>query len=279
MSISSLPQYLCSLPSRQIDLSYQSFTVLDDSTFPCLDWFNRVTLSHNNITSVNMASGNFTNLNYLDLSSNRLTVLPYSILHPTPTSLHYLDLRNNSITSIDLFLYTLKNITVDLRDNPISNSSIINTQNVTLPSGNTTNSTVIIDFPSTVSNSTYILNDQTALVAGTCNSAAVLQLLSILHMTFNTIVLDCSCASINLKEIFLRSGANILNTVNCSNPTDAATFTGLSMSSCASVAVNFTQGLCYNESLQVCSIFLKSFNERTRSKGNHLIMRIFDTRI
>ena len=144
--ISSLPPYLCSLPSHEIDLSYQAFTTLTNQTFPCLDWFHKVNLAHNNLASVNMPSGNFTTLSYLDLSSNRLTTLPYSILTPTPSSLRYLDLRNNLITSIDLFLYTLRNITVDLRGNPINSSSIINPQNVTLPSGNNTNSTAIIYF-------------------------------------------------------------------------------------------------------------------------------------
>jgi len=259
-SISSLPSYLCSLPSRQIDLSYQSFTTLDNAVFPCLDWFYKVTLSHNNISSVNMASGNFTNLNYLDLSSNRLTTLPYSILTPTPSSLRYLDLRNNSITSIDLFLYTLKNITVDLRDNPINSSSIINPQNVTLPSGNSTNSTATITFPSSVTSSTYIFNDQTALTAGTCTRAAVLEYLGILQMTYNNILLDCTCASINLEEIFIRGGGNIANSFNCSNGTSAANFAALTMASCGSAALNFTAGLCYNESLQVCSIFLKNFS-------------------
>lgn len=250
--ISSLPVYLCSLPSREINLSFQAFTTLTNETFPCLDSFNRVTLAHNNLVSVNMPNGNFTNLAYLDLSSNRLTTLPYSILTPTPSSLRYLDLRNNSITSIDLFLYTLKNITVDLRDNPLNSSSIINPQNVTLPSGNNTNSTVIIILPSSTSNSTYIFNDQTALTAGTCNRNAILAYRDLLQMAYSSVVLDCSCASINLKGIFQRVGSSITNSFNCSTGTSAATFATLTMSSCAATALNFTSGLCYNESLQVC---------------------------
>lgn len=258
--ISSLPSYLCSLPSGEIDLSYEAFTTLSDQTFPCLDSFRKVTLSNNQITSVNMASGNFTNLTILDLSSNLLTVLPYSILHPTPTSLRFLDLRNNSITSIDLFYYTLKNITIDLRDNPINSSSIINSQNITISSGNNTNSTVSVILPSSVTNSTYIFNDQTALTAGTCNLNTVLAYKVILQSIYNNVVLDCSCASINLKEIFVRGGSNITDSFTCSNGTSATNFYTLTISSCASSALNFSNGLCYNESLQVCLIFLKDLN-------------------
>jgi hypothetical protein len=259
-SISSLPSYLCTLPSRSIDLSFQSFTTLSDATFPCLDWFHTVSLAYNQLTSVNMSSGNFTNLNSLDLSSNRLTQLPYSILTPTPSSLRYLDLRNNSITSIDLFLYTLKNITVDLRDNPINTSSIIDPQNVTLPSGYNITSTINITFSSSVTNSTYIFNDQTALTAGTCDANAILMYRDILRSTFNNVLLDCSCASITVKEIFLRSGLNVTDDFNCTNGTSAASFYNLTMSSCGSSALNFSTGLCYNASLQVCSIFSKNPN-------------------
>ncbi|CAF3538426.1 unnamed protein product [Adineta steineri] len=250
-SISALPSYLCSLPSRQIDLSYQSFTTLTDATFPCLDWFHTVKLAYNQLTSVNMTSGNFTNLAVLDLSSNRLTQLPYSILTPTPSSLRYLNLRNNSITSIDIFLYTLKNITVDLSDNPINSSSIINPQNITYPAGNNnTNSTVTILFPSSVTNSTYIFNDQTALTAGTCDRDAILAYRNQLESSYDDVLLDCSCASINLKIIFTRTGYNINDDFNCSDGTTAANFANLTIASCASTALNFSSGLCYNESLQ-----------------------------
>jgi hypothetical protein len=255
-SISSFPSSLCSLPSRQIDLSFQSFTTLNNQVFPCLDWFHTVSLASNQLTSVNMASGNFTNLASLDLSSNGLTSIPFSLLIPTPSSLRYLDLRNNSITSIDLLLYTLKNITVDLRNNPINASSIINPQNVTIPLGNNTNSTAIITFPSSVTNSTYIFNDQTALTAGACDRYTVLALRNSLRLTFNNVLLDCSCASINLKAIFLRNGSNITDDFTCSNGSATASFNSLTMASCAATALNFSMGLCYNESIQVCSIFL-----------------------
>jgi Leucine-rich repeat (LRR) protein len=261
-SISSLPPYVCSLPSRVIDLSFQSFTTLTDATFPCLDWFHMVKLAYNQLTSVNMASGNFTHLTTLDLSSNRLTTIPYSILTPTPSSLRYLDLRNNSITSIDVFFYTLKNITVDLRDNPINGSIIINPLNVTFPAGNNTNLTVTLIVPTSVSNSTYIFNDESALTAGTCTRDAVLAYLDELQLSYYDVLLDCSCASINLEVIFARIGYVITDDFNCTNGTTAANLANLTISSCGTAALNFSTGLCANTSLQVCSIFLKKSKRR-----------------
>jgi len=274
--LTALPSYLCSLPSREIDLSYQSFTTLTSETFPCLDSFTKVTLSHNDITSVNMPSGNFTTLSYLDLSSNRLINLPYSILIPSPSSLRLLDLRNNSIVSIDLFLQTLQNITVLLDDNPINSSSIINPQNVTIPWNNNSTSTANITYPSTITNSTYIFNDATILTAGACTQNAVLTYRNILRATFSNILLDCTCASINLKEIFLRTGSNILNSFNCSNTDNAETYSALTMSSCGSSALNFTTGLCYNESLQVCFTFLKKISLEKLDKNIRINALIFN---
>ncbi|CAF3473970.1 unnamed protein product, partial [Rotaria socialis] len=250
-SISSLPSYTCSLPSGNIDLSFQSFTTLTDETFPCLNSFRSVILKNNQLTNVTMKSGNFTNLVSLDLSSNGLRRIPYSILTPTPSSLRFLDLRNNSIDSIDLFLYTLKNITVDLRNNPIDSSNIINPINVTLSQQNNTNSPSNIIFPIAISNSTYILNDQAALTAGACNSYAVLAYRNALQSTYSNILLDCTCASINLKQIFLRNQSNILDDFNCSNGSLVESFNNLTMLSCESTALNFATGLCYTESLQI----------------------------
>ncbi|CAF0804306.1 unnamed protein product [Rotaria sordida] len=249
-SISSLPSYICSLPSHDIDLSFQSFTILNDETFPCLDWFRSVNLANNQMTFVNMNNSHFTNLTSLDLSSNELTRIPYSILISTSSSLHFLNLRNNSLTSIDLFLYTLKDITIDLRDNPINISSIINPLNVTLSLVNNTNSTINIIFPLSIINSTYIFNDETALTAGTCNRYAVLAYRDILQSIYKNILLDCTCASINLKEIFLRNQSDIIDDFTCSNGTSVESFLTLTIFSCGSTAMNFSSGLCFNESLQ-----------------------------
>jgi hypothetical protein len=258
-SISSLPSYLCSLPSHQIDLSYQSFTALTDATFPCLDSFQTVILSHNQLTTVNMASGNFKMLASLDLSSNFLTQLPYSILNPTPTSLRYLDLRNNSITYIDLFIYTLKNITINLDNNPINSSNIINSQNVSL--SGITNSTVNITFPTTVTGSTFIIDDTLAVAYGICNIFNSLRTTLLdLRTTFTTVVLKCTCASINLRQLYQQNGYNITNDFSCSNATDALTYYYLNATSCLN-ATNFQSGLCTNTAAPVC---LRTFNSLIR---------------
>ena len=236
--MTSLPQYLCSLPSRDIDLSYQAFTTLSTATFSCLDNFRRVTLSFNQITTVNIPSGNFTTLNSLDLSSNQLTILPYSILRPSPSALNYLDLRNNSIGSVDLFLYTLKNITVLLDSNPINTSSVINPQNVTIPSslGNTTMPGLNISLPASLKNLTLIMNDQKAFELHACNRSTILSLAIILRSVFQSVVLDCSCASYNLRMIFSNEGDSVTNTFTCSIAGNLTAFNSLTNNSCPSAA-------------------------------------------
>ena len=270
-TISTLPNYICPLPSRSIDLSFQSFTTLSDATFPCLDSFRIVNFAFNSLTSVNIVNSNFSSLTSLDLSSNQLNTLPYSIINRTPNSLRFLNLRNNSITSIDLFLYTLKNITIDLRDNPINTSSIINPFNISLSTINTTNPSVNITLPLTLSSGVYLFNDQTALTAGACNRYTVLALRNTLQLTSN-VQLDCSCASINLKEIFLRNRSNIIDDFTCVNGTNTTVLNALTMTSCQATAVNFTTGLCYNESLQVCTAFF--FRDVRRKKIDRTISHL-----
>jgi len=246
--ISSLPSYLCYLPSGIIDLSYQAFTTLTDVTFPCLDSFTKVILSFNQLTSVNMSSGNFQNLSYLDLSSNSLTQLPYSILRPTPSSLRYLDLRNNSITDIDLYLYTLKNITVKLDNNPINSSNIVNPQNVTLDNST---STVNITYPSSVTNSSIIIQDTTVAILIACASFNSIRsfLLNLRSASFN-VLLQCTCASFSLKQLYLANGLKITNDFNCLVANQTQNFLLLTNASCPS-ATHFQTTLC-NANIQVC---------------------------
>ncbi|CAF0867892.1 unnamed protein product [Rotaria sordida] len=272
-SISSLPSYVCSLPSREIDLSFQAFTTLNDETFPCLDSFRTINLSFNNLTSVSMTNGNFKNLTSLDLSSNQLTLLPYSILNPTPTSLRYLDLRNNSIKYIDLFIYTLKNITINLDNNPINSSNIINPQNITL--GNNDTSTVNITFPLTVANSTITITDSIALTYGLCNNFQSLRnsLLN-LRLAVGNVLLQCTCASINLKQIYQKNGYNIISDFLCSSPTTEGTFDALNMTSCPN-ATDFQAGLCANNSSEPSSSSassLQSNNDDSNSNRTKLIV-------
>ena len=127
-------------------------------------------------------------------------------------------------------------------------SSIINTQNVTFPSQN---SSVTIILPSS-SNTTYVFNDQTASNAGTCTRDSILTYRTTLQTIYSNVVLDCSCASINLKAIFEESNSAILNYFTCSNTTNAANYTSSTLASCGSSALNFSNGLCSNQSLGVC---------------------------
>jgi hypothetical protein len=248
--ISSLPSYVCSLPSKEINLNSQAFTTLTESTFPCLDRFRTVSLAANELTSVNMPGNNFVSLTSLDLSLNKLTSLPYSILARTPSSLRYVDLRNNSIPAIDLMLYTLTNITIDLRGNPVNRSTIINPSNVTLPAGSRSNSSANIILSESTNNVSYTLDDRTALDAGACNRLNVLELVGALRLS-GSVLLDCSCASINLKQIFARNGSRITDEISCSDATLTANFNNLTIGACGTTAISFSAGLCFNESLQV----------------------------
>ncbi|CAF3372182.1 unnamed protein product [Rotaria sp. Silwood1] len=269
-SISSLPSYVCSLPSGEIDLSFQAFTTLNDTTFPCLDSFRTINLSFNQLTSVNMKNGNLKNLTSLDLSSNKLTSLPYSILDPTPTSLRYLDLRNNSINYLDLFIFTLKNITINLDNNPINSSNIINPQNVTL--GNNDTSTVNITFPATVKNSTIPITDEIALTYGICqNFQSLRNNLLKLQSTVSHVVLVCTCVSINLKQIYQQNGYNITNDFQCSTAGDEETFYALNMTSCSNVT-DFKSGLCAEPPPTTVAPPLQSNNNDSNSSRTALII-------
>lgn len=230
---SLLPSYLCSLPSREINLNNQAFTTLTDATFPCLDWFNRVTLSGNRITSVNMASGDFQNLNYLDLSANALTGLPHTLLRPSPSSLNLLDLRNNSLTAVDLFLYTLQNITVLLDNNRINGSVIINPENVIVP--NNITSPANISFPTGVTVSIAIIDDSYFSNASSCTVFSAIQSFASVPQLRNA-TLRCTCASFGLKELYQANQLNITDYWNCSNPTQTQSFVNLTRANCPTAA-------------------------------------------
>ena len=252
--MSVLPEYLCSLPSRVIDLSFQQFTTLTPATFPCLDYFRTVNLASNMMTSVNMPSGNFTNLLSLDLSSNSLTSIPSSILRPSPSSLSFLDLRYNSITAIDLLLYTLRNITVNLDGNPINNQTIVNPSNITVPaiSANDTGSRANLTLPPTAAAQPLILNDAAISTARVCTSAGVEAYIALTGFSNASIRLDCTCASISLKVLYESNGTRITDRFTCTNGTSAVNFTALTLSSCPN-ALNLTVG-CLDPTLIVSSL-------------------------
>ena len=274
-TISSLPLYACSLPSGEIDLSFQEFTTLSDATFPCLDSFHTINLSFNKLASVSVANGDFKKLASLDLSSNQLTELPYSILNPTPTSLRYLDLRNNSINYIDLFIFTLENITINLDENPINSSDIINPQNVTL--GNNGNSTANITFPAIVKDSTTTISDTTVANYGLCNNFQSLRTTLLnLRSAVNNVLLQCTCESINLRQVYQQNGLNVTNDFGCETETDQDTFYSLNVSSCPN-ATDFQAGLCTPQVGFFLSNFLsnKITNKAHKKRKNKKIKALY----
>ena len=233
--MSRLANFLCSLPSRVIDLSGQTFTSLTDATFPCLDQFTEVILSGNQISSVGITTGNFTRLTRLDLSSNLLTSIPNSIMTPTPNSLNTLNLQNNSIQQIDLFLYTVRNMSILLDGNPINSSAIINPMNVTLPdlAGQTTNPAANLIFPQSVTSSVLVLNDDLAFTALACSADKIENFAATMRLSFSEVRLDCSCASIYIKELYENSTSTINEQFNCSEGSTFTTFTTLSLANCS----------------------------------------------
>jgi Leucine-rich repeat (LRR) protein len=260
--IASLPLFACSLPSRRIDLTGQAFTVLNESTFPCLDRFESVNMAYNNLTSINLPQ-TLEILRSLDLSYNSLTTLPYSLLQRLPPNLNSLDLSGNSITSIDTILFTLRNIRIDLRNNRVDKTSLTNLQNRILLSWNASQPPfqIVLD-PA----GEFVLNDRMGLVAGACTPSSILTLRDALQSS-DDVRLDCSCASINLKEIFRRAGSNILDNFTCSSEGDPERFNTLSIATCSETALNFATGLCLNESLKVRTFATRSSHRETSIIG------------
>jgi hypothetical protein len=272
-TITVLPPFLCSLPSREVDLSNQGFTTLTNATFPCLDYFRKVNLAANGLTSVNMPSGNFTNLTSLDLSSNGLTSIPYSLLRPSPSSLSNLDLRNNSIAAIDLLLYTLKNIAVNLDGNPIKNLTIVNPQNVTVStmSANATNSRVNLTLPATLAGQLFILSDEAAATARVCTPAGIETYIALTGLANTSVRLDCSCASIRLRVLYDNNGPRITDRFNCTSGTNSANYTALNPNTCSDSTNLITR--CSDPPATVSIIGLKA--ERVRETRWNLKYNVF----
>ncbi|CAF0848884.1 unnamed protein product [Didymodactylos carnosus] len=240
-SISTLPSDLCTLPPRQIDLSNQLFTVIDRSTFPCLDWFQTISLSNNDISIVNVTNNNFLNLTTLDLSDNQLTMIPYTLLSQSRTSLRNFDLHNNYIDAMDLWLYTF-GISIDLTGNPMNNS-IKNYQNTPLSRSANRDSNISLSL------STFVINDTVAVKYGTCNDTTFpffRTVLDALDQSSAMILLSCGCESINLKiEYTHMNYSNITDYFNCTIQEERETFLSLMLNNCPGTN-NFTNGLCTN---------------------------------
>ena len=236
--MSRLPSYLCTLPSREIDLRSLNFNSLTDATFSCLDTYQKVHLPFNQISSVQTSTGNFNTLEWLDLSSNNLTEIPVTLLRPSPSSLRYLDLRNNSIRQLDLILFTLRNITVLLDNNLINSTDYTNNANVTVTEF-VTNSTVSgtnLSISLNLTNTFFTINDQQMLLARSCTPSSIRATVAALSIFSGSPRLDCSCASIRIKLIFDQNGTRLTDTYTCRFATETDIFNGLTLANCSTAA-------------------------------------------
>ncbi|CAF1446780.1 unnamed protein product, partial [Didymodactylos carnosus] len=238
-SLSTLPAYVCSLKLTQIDLSNQLFTQLTDSTFPCLDQFQYISLADNNINTVSITNNNFATLTTLDLSGNDLVAPPYTLLSSS-LPLKNINLQDNLITSMDLWLYAFGS-SIDLTDNPMTNT-ITNYQNITL------SSSVSIASNISLPSSTFIIDDSISAMYGICNVTNIPLFRSFLQALDQsstvTILVNCTCASIHLKNLY----PNITNDFSCSNSSDNNTFLNLQSYNCTNTNV-ITTGLCTFQNL------------------------------
>ncbi len=164
----------------------------------------------------------------IDLTSNNLTQLPYTLLNSNQkiTSTRQLSQRNlllqlNKLTQFDLFIYTYANTYVNLENNSFSKTSngyniIHNYQNQSLHTGPVSTNIILPD------QMRFLLNDQIAQNYNTCDSYSFNYLIEIFQYMKNsniTVEIQCDCSSIYIKEYFslLNSSEKITNLFSCSN--------------------------------------------------------------
>ena len=245
-SFSQLPAYLCSLPSMSIDLSNQSFLILDQNTFPCLTntTLQSIDLSYNPISIVNLTLSNWL---LIDLTSNNLTQLPYTLLNSnsSATSIRQLSQRNlllplNRLTQLDLFVYTYANTQINLRNNPFAQTIngyhiLTNYQNESLRRGPISTS---VTLPVQMR---FLLNDLIAQNYNTCDVQSLNYLLSVFQRMKNdnmTVEIQCDCSTIYIKEYFRLFNATekLTDRFSCSNTSTLtkSQFDSLSETDCLS---------------------------------------------
>ncbi|CAF1124213.1 unnamed protein product, partial [Adineta ricciae] len=255
-SISELPSYLCSLPSARIDLSNQSFVILDKDTFPCSTYntLQYINLTDNPISFVNLT---YTNWTVFDLSSNNLTQLPYTLLNvnqssiqPRDSTSRTLDVSSNQISQLDLFAYTYPSTSINLESNSFTKTTngynvIKNVQQKSLRSGPVSSN---VDLPS---QSRFLVNDQLAQNYNTCDSRTLINLINILQYMKNdgvTVELECQCSSIYLSEYLLlyNSSDKLTSRFSCSNTSslNQAQFDSLAESDCLNNITLSSDRLC-----------------------------------
>ncbi|CAF3385607.1 unnamed protein product [Rotaria sp. Silwood1] len=170
---------LCSLPSNSIDLSNQSFWILNSNTFPCSsnNTVQNINLAYNQINTVTLTLSNWI---LIDLTSNNLPQLPYTLL------------RSNQ--------NAISNTTINLENNPFSKTIngyhiINNYEKKSLLNGPV--STNIIRS----NQMRFLLNDQIAQNYNACKSKSLNYLIDIFEQYFR----------------LFNSSEKITNRFSCSN--------------------------------------------------------------
>jgi len=163
----------------------------------------------------------------IDLTSNKLTQLPYSLLNSNQNTIltrrsfqRNLLLQSNKLTQFDLFIYTYANTGINLDNNPFlittDGYNILNNyQKESLRNGPISTNIILSK------QMRFLLNDQIAQNYNTCDSYSLNYLIEILeYIKINniTVEIQCDCSSIYIKEYFyLLNSSEITNQFSCSN--------------------------------------------------------------
>jgi len=163
----------------------------------------------------------------IDLTSNKLTQLPYSLLNSNQNTIltrrsfqRNLLLQSNKLTQFDLFIYTYANTGINLDNNPFlittDGYNILNNyQKESLRNGPISTNIILSK------QMRFLLNDQIAQNYNTCDSNSLNYLIEILYYIKNnniTVEIQCDCSSIYIKEYFyLLNSSEITNQFSCSN--------------------------------------------------------------
>ena len=262
-SISALTAFLCVLPSTSIDLSNQSFHILDTNTFPCTlnNTLRYINLAYNQITFVNLT---LTNWIMIDLTSNDLSQFPYSLFNASgsiarASTEQSLYLASNNLTEFDLFIYTYSDVQIDLRNNPFVTSSNGYNSLRNIQKQSLTNRSISTNI--TFSNQLrFLINDVVAQDYNACDKSLFNTLILIFERMKNDgliIEIECQCSSFYLKEYFrlLNSSELITTRYQCSNSSslNRTEFESLTESTCLSNIAASSDRLCqFSIVNQVC---------------------------
>ncbi len=263
-SFSQLPVYLCSLPSTSIDLSNQSFIILDQNTFPCLtgSTLQTINLAYNQITIINLTLSNWI---IIDLTANDLTQFPYTLVNSNTILSRQLSQRNlllpfNQLTKFDLFIYTYANTIINLQNNPFSKTTngynILNNYQKQSLRREPVSTSVILP-----NQMRFLLNDPVAQNYNTCDTQSLNYLLDIFQRMKNdsiTVEIQCDCSTFYTKEYFdlINPTGMITNQFPCSNISSLTKtqFENLTEADCLSSIAFSSDRLCEFAPIQVISL-------------------------